>query len=81
MSTVISGAISKPRGARRRASERVRLALGVGGPDYNGHSLPHRASKTLSASLSFLNRRNMPGPAPRRILTADVSGATPTDST
>jgi SAM-dependent methyltransferase len=30
--------------------------------------LPHKATRSLCSSLSFLNRRNAPGPAPRRLL-------------
>jgi SAM-dependent methyltransferase len=30
--------------------------------------LPHAATRPLCSSLSFLNRRNAPGPAPRRLL-------------
>jgi SAM-dependent methyltransferase len=33
-----------------------------------GAGLPHAATRPLCSSLSFLNRRNAPGPAPRRLL-------------
>jgi SAM-dependent methyltransferase len=33
-----------------------------------GAGLPHAATRLLCSSLSFLNRRNAPGPAPRRLL-------------